>query len=150
MTNDTDMQVQVTNLLNSYVEAVDGGNPVSVAKLFTPGGIYNVEGRICKGTNEIEKLLDDFSISVDKKLFGRLRHNVGSIAIHSISPNKATATSYFLALSTKLGPDHWGVYTDILIKTNDKWLFESRTVSVEGATPNGWIGSGSGPPGFHG
>src|SRR5690606_3444284 len=75
----------------------------------------------------------------------RLRHHVSSVRIRIADEDHATAQSYFLAVESGLGPDHWGVYRDELVRENGAWRFARRTVTIEGATPNGWIGSGKGP-----
>ena len=57
---------------------------------------------------------------------------MSSVVIELTAPDRARATSYFLAMSGA-GPDHWGVYRDELARLGGEWLFARRVVTVEGA-----------------
>jgi hypothetical protein len=66
-----------------------------------------------------------------------IRHHLTSVRIDVEGRDRASATSYFLAI-TERGPDHWGRYRDELIQVGDAWLFKRRRVRVDGHAPGSW------------
>jgi hypothetical protein len=74
-------------------------------------------------------------------------HHLSSIKINTDGSGEASARPYFLVMGNSF-PDHWGIYQDTLIKVNGEWMFKVWEVTIEGADPGGWIGSGKGPVKF--
>jgi hypothetical protein len=129
-----------------YVETVDGGDIDGFVALFADDGILHPHGLPpSAGRERIREFLT--SSRASRPTGGSIRHNVSSERIRLGGGDSAEATSYFLAMGVR-GPDHWGTYHDELIKVDGEWLFRSRTVTIEGADPDGWIGSGAGPVKF--
>ncbi|HMC68329.1 MAG TPA: nuclear transport factor 2 family protein, partial [Mycobacteriales bacterium] len=66
-----------------------------------------------------------------------IRHFTGTLQIEVPAPDHASARCYFQVLTVN-GLDHWGRYSDVLRCVDGRWLFTSRAVRVDGATPGGW------------
>jgi hypothetical protein len=66
---------------------------------------------------------------------GRFSHHLSSTRIELVDDTNAKSWSYF-AVFGKLGPDHWGRYTDTLKKIGDQWLLVHRRVSTDAAMPH--------------
>jgi hypothetical protein len=140
---DIESQILITNLLNTY------GAPCSAsqkAALFAEDSTLIVQGGAeYKGAKMIEQFFQ--AADKSKKPGHPYRHHLSSIKINTDGSDEATATSYFLVMGNSF-PDHWGIYHDTLIRINGEWLFKVRKVTIEGADPRGWIGSGKGPVKF--
>lgn len=129
-------------LLGAYPIAVDGPDPKDVADLFTETGVLVVHGGAeFHGSAAILEFLVGSRASRKGGSF-RLRHHVSSTGIRIIDADRAIARCYFLAITAEQGPDHWGTYDDELERVGGHWYFARRQVTIEGASPDGWIGSG--------
>ena len=60
-----------------------------------------------------------------------VRHHVSSVRFGSVARDRVEVSSYF-AVHTDVGLDHWGRYRDELICVDDRWLFASRRIGVDG------------------
>ncbi|MCU1482189.1 MAG: hypothetical protein JWQ19_2975 [Subtercola sp.] len=144
MPTDIEAYVLISDLMGKYIAGVDSGKPPAVSELFGETGTLVVHGgEEFHGSAEIERFLVRSRESKSTNNFGRLRHHLSSLQIETDGSDTATARSYFLAITPR-GPDHWGVYTDELVREGDRWRFALRKVVIEGADPSGWIGSGAG------
>jgi len=140
-----DAILAVSTLLARYPHAVDVGTPEEVGSLFGEHGrLIAHGGRVCTGEAGVAAFLTESRASRSNSPGGsRLRHHVSSESIN-VDGQRATAVSYFMAIGNN-GPDHWGVYEDKLACIDDSWLFEERVITIEGADPAGWVGSGAAP-----
>jgi uncharacterized protein (TIGR02246 family) len=138
-------RLEIGLTIGRYVEASDEGNLDDFAALFAQDGVLAPPGvPECRGREAIRAFIAASRASRENVAgLGRIRHHVASIRIEFEDAELAYATSYFTAMSAK-GPDHWGVYRDELRPSEGAWLFQRRTVTIEGADPKGWIGSGAG------
>jgi SnoaL-like domain len=146
---DAEAQLGILSTMGRYIYAVDHGNTDKILELFTHDGVLHPHGLSeCRGRAAIAAFIEASreSRSVGPDV-GRVRHHVSSVHIELDDREHARAWSYFLALNAT-GPDHWGVYRDRLTRVDEQWLFQHRSVAIEGATPDGWIGSGTGPVKF--
>lgn len=60
-----------------------------------------------------------------------VRHHVASVRFVSVSADRVEASSYF-SVHTDIGLDHWGRYRDVLVPVQQRWLFASRRIAVDG------------------
>jgi SnoaL-like domain len=127
------LSIQAT--MSRYTRFVDAGRPHELGMLFTEPMHYDMGGgRVVHSRAELTATVEEIKSTFRAaENFGRLRHHVSSVAIELTGPDRATATSYFLAMSAA-GPDHWGVYRDELTRLGQDWLFARRVVTVEGAS----------------
>jgi hypothetical protein len=135
--------VGAADLLGRYAAYVDNGTMEQLAELFGPSGVMQVHGgaRYTGETGVIEFLTG--SRASRKGTSFRLHHHVSSQFIEVQDQDHATARSYFMAVGLVDGPDHWGTYEDALERVEGTWYFAERKVSIQGATPTGWVGSGT-------
>lgn len=137
--------IAINDLLGRYPHAVDSGAPGDVAALFGDRGVLIVHGgREFVGGDAIRTFLTESVASRHGTNF-RIRHHVSSLVIKFDGADRATTRSYFLAVGAQDGPDHWGRYDDVVVRAGAGWVFDTRRVTIEGASPSGWIGSGAGP-----
>lgn len=61
----------------------------------------------------------------------RFSHHLASTRIEFEDNGHARCWSYFAVWGPR-GVDHWGRYTDRLVREGGEWLFEHRRVSVDG------------------
>jgi hypothetical protein len=123
----------VRDLIAHYNLAGDRGHVDDMMSLFAPDAVLTIDGVVHTGHDEIRALLADAK-SPHPEL---IRHFTGTLQIEVPSPEHAAARCYFEVL-TLHGLDHWGRYSDAFRCISDHWLFTSRSVRVDGATPGGW------------
>ncbi len=132
----------VRHAIASYTYAADNGRFDDVAQLFAPEGVLEVQGiggALARGREAILQFFrgvgSDVSVTAPP---GRMQHHVSSVRVEIVSPNEATATSYFTVM-TGGGVDHWGRYKDAFAPSGGgRWLFVHRLVRTDGRTPGGW------------
>jgi ketosteroid isomerase-like protein len=131
-------------LIGDYVDAVDRGDSVRLAALFTEEGVLEIGGASFDagryaGRAAIRKRFEDSGRAfATLSSATRVRHHVSSIRVRTRADDELVADSYFLAV-TDSGPDHWGRYRDIIVRTGEGWLFASRTVVHEGSNAGSFV-----------
>ena len=133
--------------LSSYHYAGDRGRLDELAACFHEDGILEIAGRDpWQGRDAIR---DGLSGALDTKAGERhpstplthLHHHLATPHFHVLIPTEVQTSSYFAAM-TDIGLDHWGRYADVLTPDDgDRWLFQRRTVIVEGHTPASLFGA---------
>lgn len=63
-----------------------------------------------------------------------VRHHVSSVLFGAVAADRVEVSSYFVVF-TDIGLDHWGRYRDVLVPVQGRWLFSSRTIGVDGFSP---------------
>ena len=142
--SDAGSYLGATELVNAYAHAIDSGTPEQIGELFAEEGLLRVHGgEEFRGAEEIKSFF--VRSRANRASTGvRLRHHITSVRARVLAPDRAAALSYFIAVSADHGPDHWGTYKDVLVQREGIWLFLERRVTLEGADPAGWIGTGGG------
>lgn len=142
-------KIAIADLQQLYVSGVDIGPVDSLLDLFLADGELIAHGQPgYRGRAAIAGFLRGSRDSRrDRSRFGRIRHHVAQTALRFETPDRATGSCYFVAMG-RVGADHWGVYDDVIVQRDALWRFERRAVTIEGAHPDGWIGSGAGPVRF--
>jgi hypothetical protein len=124
--------------MTAYGRCVDSGRLEQLAELFAERCHYDMgTGVVLTDRPAIvahgERVKAMFA--ADPNFQGRVRHHLTPAFIEFKPPNEAKAIGYFLTMG-RSGPDHWGVYRDLLAPVGDAWLFTRRVVTVEGFAPN--------------
>jgi hypothetical protein len=130
-------RVSLQKTMTDYTRCVDTGRLDALADLFTDECHYDMgngapltnRGEILRRGEQVRAMFRD-SPSFD----GRVRHHVTPVSVEFSNPNQAKAVSYFLTMG-RLGPDHWGLYRDVLVTVEGRWRFARRVVTVEGHSP---------------
>jgi hypothetical protein len=133
---------RVRDTLLHYTHAGDSGRIEELAACFLPEGVLELKGRPpAVGRAAIVAMLstprDDDGAAV-RPAHGFVRHNLSSVRIVSVSPERIEAAAYFLVV-TAFGPDHWGRYRDVLEPDGDSWLFAHRRVTVDAKAPGSFL-----------
>lgn len=63
-----------------------------------------------------------------------VRHHLGTCHISFDSAHTARTRTYWTAY-TDIGPDHAGVYVDVLRKVSDRWLIAHRKIRLDWRSP---------------
>lgn len=130
-------RVAVHKTMTDYTHCVDTGSLAALAELFTQQCYYDMgTGAPVTDRDEIEQRAEQArAMFRDSPSFGgRVRHHVTPVSIEFTDERRATAVSYFLTMG-RYGPDHWGVYCDVLVMVDGQWRFARRVVTVEGHSP---------------
>jgi hypothetical protein len=132
-------RLSILDTMARYTHAGDTGRSQAFADCFTPDGVMEVIGeQTAEGRDAIYRFLEEQKASLAGAMETKLiRHFVTSHWISFESPEEASASSYFLAI-THIGPDHWGRYRDRFVPVEGAWLIARRTVRVDGAAAGGW------------
>jgi hypothetical protein len=132
-------RLSILDTLARYNHAGDGGVADEYAGCFTPDGVMEVRGsEPVVGREAIRQFLEDQKASLaDAIAAPKIQHFVASHRIQFASPNEASVSAYFMAV-TNIGPDHWGRYRDRFVPHDGSWLIEHRKVRVDGAIAGGW------------
>ncbi|KAF2497312.1 hypothetical protein BU16DRAFT_525010 [Lophium mytilinum] len=143
MPPDFENHILISQVLSTYSAPSSAAEKIA---LFAPDSTLVVHGGVeYKGKFTIEAF---FAASENTKKAGHpFPHHLSSIKIDTNSSDHASAVSYFLVMGNT-APDHWGVYRDELVRIGGEWVFKERRITIEGADPKGWIGSGAGPVKF--
>jgi hypothetical protein len=130
-------RVAVQKTMTDYTRYVDTGRLTELADLFTEQCHYDMSdgapltdrAAIVRQGQQVREMFQ-----TSPSFGGRVRHHVTPVSVEFTSPTEAKATSYFMTLG-RSGPDHWGVYRDILVAADGRWRFARRVVTVEGHAP---------------
>src|SRR2546422_11647547 len=107
-----------------YVHLVDAGRIDELLELFAEDATLEAGERPpARGGAAIRALFLDTQTRLAAATTRPLiRHHVSSLEVDVLGPARATARSYFLAI-TERGPDHWGRYRDRLGHLQGPWPF---------------------------
>jgi len=140
-------RLSIQQTMARYTHAGDNGRSADFAAAFTPDGVMEPAGQEpIVGRTAIVDFLEEQKASLAGSMERRhIRHFVASLRIDFTSPEEATASSYFMAV-TQIGPDHWGRYRDRFVSVDGEWLIAHRYVRVDGNMPGAWqVPSPTGP-----
>ncbi|MET0143448.1 MAG: nuclear transport factor 2 family protein [Ilumatobacteraceae bacterium] len=134
----------VRDTIARYNHAGDQDRVDELVMQFMPDGVLEVKDSIrLQGRSEI---FDQLTANRTRRrqlaaeqgsLAQFARHHVSSVLIHSITPERAEATSYY-AVHTQRGLDHWGRYLDVLVPHEGRWLFASRLSWTDATMSGSW------------
>ena len=116
----TDDLVEINHIYAKYSHALDTGQAELFLSLWAPDGTFTQEGRTRRGHEELREM-------GSRGIAGRARHFNANIMIDG-DGDQATGTSYlYLTRAVKQEP-LIGIYTDMLVKINGHWVFQTREV----------------------
>lgn len=132
---------QIRETLHRYNWYGDRGQAADLAAQFTEDGILetrstNREPRSAKTRAGIIEFISggsSFAPAANTPISERplVRHHLSNTLILEITPDHANVVSYFLRMHRKW-PEHWGVYRDVLVPAEGRWLIQHRFVSTDG------------------
>lgn len=128
----------IRDLVARYNANGDGGRFDPMLELFAEDAVLEVPDRRLEGRATIRRFFEEVAAgSGDRPRARLLRHFTATHQIDVESEERARGRCYYQVL-TEAGLDHWGRYVDRYRRQGDRWLFASRTVSVDGVAPGGW------------
>ena len=132
--NELRTRVAAADLLATYQFLADSGKTRELSELFLPDAVFESNTEELVGPKAI---LDFFHRTADAFVSAGLlpaRHHLSSVFIDP-RPDGSAATYACFQLVGCHGLDHWGIYRDEVVKTEDGWRFARRKVKVEGHIP---------------
>ncbi len=137
MSNDI---TSIKQTLAAYCHRVDRGTPGEVAALFAENAVLRpfFDGRYeCRGRPAVEAWYAYYEEHF-KSGVRHLKHMIMSPMIE-VDGTRASSVSYLLASAVSKATDEGffvtGTYTDELVRSGGKWLFQVRQIDVEFMTP---------------
>lgn len=133
---EVEARVAIAALHARYIRSVDTNRATEVAALFADDGVLDsrVMGRSCRGRQEIVDYISGL------RSWAKITIHASPADIEFQDPEHARSRAYFTVLGEN-GLDHWGSYSDELVKSGEEWLFSSRVIELLGTAPGGWLGS---------
>lgn len=125
------VRVGVTHLMSSYQYFADTGRIESLAQLFLPDGVLEIDGERHAGTDAIRAFFLATAGRFADADFLPARHHLSSIYVDP-QPDGTVATYACFQFIGTHGLDHWGTYRDVATQTDDGWRFAHRRVTTEG------------------
>src|SRR5262245_17143627 len=128
---------QIRDTLHRYNYYGDRGQLQELAAQFAEDAEYEIRGReAVHGRAEIVRLLSPtapptFDRNAPRTQWPLVRHHLSNILFLELTPDRAAVVSYFLRLHRDW-PYHWGIYRDVLVPAEGRWLFARRQVSIDG------------------
>jgi hypothetical protein len=129
---------QIRETLHSYNWHGDHGRPADLAAQFTEDGILETRpaGRGGTGRQGIIEFIEGgtrrpIAPNTPRGQRPLVRHHLSNILFLEVTPERASVVSYFLRMHRNW-PEHWGVYRDVLVPAEGRWLIKHRVVSTDG------------------
>ena len=119
----------IRDLVARYNANGDTGRFARVRELFAVDAWMDIgDGTVRRGVDEIMTI---FTGTATKVTADFVRHFTSTHQIDVQTSDRAVGRLYYAVL-TQVGLDHWGRYVDEYARIDGRWLFASRTVSVDG------------------
>ncbi len=126
---------EIRDLVTRYNSNSDTGRFSQLLELFDDTSVMTIDGGApYRGKSEIINIFNNAKGRLESADVPKyVRHFVATHQIDVESENAARGRCYFAVL-THIGLDHWGRYIDTYKRVNDKWLFDTRNVFVDGTS----------------
>ena len=135
----SDSAIEITNLIYTYAELLDGGDLDAVARLFEHGRICGVENgppeTVFEGSAGVRKLYD-MATKIYEDGTPKTKHNTSNVQLYiDEAEGTARSTSYYCV--TQATPDLplqlivTGHYKDTFQRLDGVWWFDSRIMFVD-------------------
>lgn len=131
--------IEITNLIYTYAELLDGGDLDGVAGLFAHGRICGVENgppeTVFAGAAGVRRMYE-MAIFIYEDGTPKTRHNTSNVQLH-IDEAAGTARSSSYYCVTQATPDLplqvivTGHYQDTFHRPDGEWWFDTRTMFVD-------------------
>ncbi len=132
----------IRDLVARYNASGDSGRFDAMLALFADGATLELAGGVHHGKPAIRALFEGVAQRTGAAAGQSarfIRHFTATHQIDVLSESEARGRCYFAVL-TERGLDHWGRYVDEYRRSEGRWLFLRRKISVDAAVPGGWAG----------
>lgn len=133
------LRVGVTHLMSSYQYFADTGRIESLAGLFLPDGVLELDGISHRGADDILAFFLSTAGRFADVDFLPARHHLSSIYVEPLPDGSAKTYACFQFIGTH-GLDHWGTYRDVAVERAAGWRFQRRRVITEGFAATSRLG----------
>ncbi|KIX95528.1 uncharacterized protein Z520_08648 [Fonsecaea multimorphosa CBS 102226] len=136
-------RAEITTVMHRYASlARENADWDAMAALFAPDGVY----RLPNGVSVDPKRMVEVVQGNEAKY---IRHHVTTVDITFVSVLEAYSEAFYLAVTDRASPDHWGMWRDVFRwhPRERVWLIQKREIVVDGAAPGGWYADVYGMPG---
>lgn len=134
---EVDAREQIRDLVARYNANGDTGRIDDVVALFAEDAVLRVEDRSYTGPAEIRAMFDTAAEGTRRRPGSYIRHFTATHQIDLVDDVHAHGRLYFQVLS-EIGLDHWGRYRDEYCFRDGRWMFQRRSVRVDGKVAGGW------------
>ena len=135
----TDSALEITNLIYSYAELLDGGDLDGVAALFTHGRICGVEDgppeTVFAGPARVREMYE-MATRLYEDGTPKTHHNTTNVQLH-VDDDAGTARARTYYCVTQATPELplqvivTGHYHDTFHRIDGRWWFDSRTMFID-------------------
>jgi uncharacterized protein (TIGR02246 family) len=137
-------KVAIADLLTRYYEGLGGGNPAAFNEFYTEDAVFDVNGIVATGKEEIEALYGDVGDDADSPAAGGTFHMVISNPVIDVEGDSATAKVYWTGIMNAdlQGPPtlvEQGREYDLLEKRDGRWLISKRVVVADSGLPERYM-----------
>lgn len=130
----------IRDLVARYNANGDSGRFDPMMALFAEDARFEVPGTTLCGRAEIRAFFEAVARGDGgRRPVSHVRHFTATHQIDVEGADSARGRCYYLVL-TDIGLDHWGRYVDVYRRIGGRWLFQRRSVSVDGRAPDSWAG----------
>ena len=135
----SDSATQITNLIYTYAQLLDGGDLDGVARLFAHGRICGVQGgppeTVFAGSARVREMYDMATRIYDDGT-PKTKHNTTNVQLYiDEAAGTAQSTSYYCVTQATddlpLQVIVTGHYQDTFHRVDGAWCFDSRTMFVD-------------------
>lgn len=144
-------RAEITTVMHRYASlARENADWDAMARLFAPNGVYRLPHGVAVDPSRMAEVVRGNEAKY-------IRHHVTTVDITFVSEVEAHTEAFYLAVTERASPDHWGMWKDVFrfvpvsagegqAQNRHVWLIQDRTIAVEGAVPNGWYATTYGMP----
>ncbi|OAP60539.1 hypothetical protein AYL99_05541 [Fonsecaea erecta] len=135
-------RAEITAAMHRYASlAREGADWDAMAALFAPDGLYRLPNGVAVDPKRMVEVVQGNEAQY-------IRHHVTTIDITFVGDTEAHTEAFYLAVTDRASPDHWGGWKDVFRwhPQQEAWLIQDRTICVDGAAPGGWYASVYGMP----
>jgi hypothetical protein len=128
--------LEIDVLLARYTAFGDAGRILEFLDLFVQEGVLDVARQDFVGRTAIHGFISASSAALNA-IPGLLpgAHHVSSRLTERVSADSARSQSVFLFVGAS-GPDHWGTYRDVVVRTDQGWRIARRSVRFTAFAPH--------------
>jgi uncharacterized protein (TIGR02246 family) len=128
----------IRDLVARYNANGDSGRFDAMLALFAEDAVFEFDAGVHRGKAAIRAYFEGVAKRTGAGGVAKfVRHFTATHQIDVLSEREARGRCYYAVLTDR-GLDHWGRYVDEYRRSDGRWLFARRTVTVDAAVPGGW------------
>ena len=130
----------IRDLVARYNACGDSGRFDPMLELFAEDAVLELADGAYAGRAAIRAFFESVAQRTGEGRAARfVRHFTATHQIDVLSPHEARGRCYYAVLTDR-GLDHWGRYVDEYRRSDGRWRFQRRKITLDAAVPGGWAG----------